>query len=575
MPQHFTPQPSGAPALSGVVRQGNRVIPNRLYVVAPGFNKHQTKAMADKATALSRTLCPKLSGRSAAGIKAYWGDHYFGVHWDRPSLWYQEGGTGPFTMRNLAGKAQPLDELVLTPVGWQKMGSIEPGSQVIGSDGQPVDVVDVFPQGVLDTYRVTFSDGTSTRCSEDHLWTVRRSRSGTGKWEVRTTDYIRGRLQAGWRVPAVSAIHMMEVELPLDPYLVGVFLGDGCLTGSSPAFSAQGNAVPDQVAALLPEGLEMKKALGLNYTWTITAGARGTRSNPLSDALRRVGIKGLYSWEKFIPAAYLAGLPESRTALLQGLMDTDGSCSKDGYLRYHSCSADLAEDVANLVRGLGGHARVTSASSRDGHRPMHTVSFRVPPSVVPFRAALERRLRHVGRDRAQGKGIVSIEREGQSEMQCLLVDAEDSLYVTSGYTLTHNTIPMWVDDWTGELHRANPKAKTRITANGRRQILIFRKAGKIGARKRVAVRDAKGRLVRWRDVPQSYPGAPGRISHREWMPPDKTTGRISRLISRPHVGVRWRNPGLVPREFMQHAIQTVAREYGIMNIQVYATYQRG
>lgn len=140
--------------------------------------------------------------------------------------------------------------------------------------------------------------------------------------------------------------------------------------------------------------------------------------------------------------------------------------------------------------------------------------------------------------------------------------------------LAGKVIPMWVDDWTGEQARANPKAKTRITANGRRQILIFRKAGKIGARKRAAVRDGRGRLLRWRDVPQSYPGAPGRIQHREWKREGGTTGRITRVMTATQVGVRWRHPGLQPREFMQHAIQMTALQNGIANPTVYATYRR-
>lgn len=126
-------------------------------------------------------------------------------------------------------------------------------------------------------------------------------------------------------------------------------------------------------------------------------------------------------------------------------------------------------------------------------------------------------------------------------------------------TLAGKTIPMWVDDPTGQQHAANPKAKTRITASGRKQILIFRRAGKIGARKTVVRRDAQGRL-QVRDVPQSYPGAPGRISHREVTayPPYATTGRIAKLVTRSHVGVRWRHPGIQGRQFMHFALQSVA-----------------
>lgn len=141
--------------------------------------------------------------------------------------------------------------------------------------------------------------------------------------------------------------------------------------------------------------------------------------------------------------------------------------------------------------------------------------------------------------------------------------------------LAGKTIPMWIDDPTGAEQRANPKAKTRVTVNGRRQVLIFRKAAKPGERKRVAVRDRSGRLRYWRDVPKSYPGAPGRISHRGFDEVrSSTTGRIAKLVSRPHVGVRWRHPGIVGREFMQYAIQETARLARLPNLTVYATYRR-
>lgn len=124
--------------------------------------------------------------------------------------------------------------------------------------------------------------------------------------------------------------------------------------------------------------------------------------------------------------------------------------------------------------------------------------------------------------------------------------------------LAGRTIPMWVDDPTGSERRDNPKAKTRVTESGRTQVLIFRRVGKIGATKRV--RTMGGAM---RTVPQSYPGAPGRIATREIAPPyppGRVTGRIA-TGTRPHVGVRWRHPGLHPRSFMQHALLRVAAEY--------------
>lgn len=141
--------------------------------------------------------------------------------------------------------------------------------------------------------------------------------------------------------------------------------------------------------------------------------------------------------------------------------------------------------------------------------------------------------------------------------------------------LAGKMIPMWIDDPTGAEARANPKAKKRRTESGRQQILIFRKAAKPGARKKVAVRDREGRLMRWRDVPAAYPGAPGRIARRSYDErKGQNSGRIARLVPRPHVGVRWRHPGIVNREFMQHGLQQVGDMARLEDLTIYAAYKR-
>jgi hypothetical protein len=542
--------------------------PDRIIMLIPGLNPNRARNISLAAVRIARQTMPKMTGDSARRLQPLYGKGFFGIYFPDSYVFFQDHGVRPFTMTKIAGKAQPLDEFVLTPIGWQKMGYIVPGSMVIGSNGQPTEVLDVFPQGVLDCYRVTFTDGTSVRCSEDHLWTVRRSGGGLGRWETRSTCYLAARPKTRWMIPLVSPVHLEELNLPLDPYAVGVFLGDGCLTGSSPSFSASDSAVPDEMRIVLP-GFEVRKAKGANYTWTVTSGARGTRHNPISEALRRIGIKGLYSYEKFIPAIYMAGAPSMRESLLQGLMDSDGTASLAGHLRYSTCSPMLAENVADLVRGLGGHASVTSSASRNGYRPMYSVAFRLPSGIDPFRANLERRRRYVGKvTKHQGKRVVSIEREGVSEMQCLLVAAEDSLYVTSGYTLTHNTIPMWLDDPSGDLRQKNPKAKTRTTASGKNQVLIFRRAAKIGQRIDKYRTDPKTGIKRLVGTTvASYPGAPGRISARQIG--GSGSGKVGGSIAPGNGGVRWRHPGLSPRLFLNHAMSLAAQQNAILPVRVY------
>jgi hypothetical protein len=118
--------------------------------------------------------------------------------------------------------------------------------------------------------------------------------------------------------------------------------------------------------------------------------------------------------------------------------------------------------------------------------------------------------------------------------------------------LAGKTIPMWIDDPRGTMRRDNPNAKTRRTESGRTQVLIFRRAARAGARKMVR---RNGVLI---SVPASYPGAPGRIAGRYGPEGRRQTGGVRRF----NVGVRWRFPGLAPRNFVHHGIETAAREAG-------------
>jgi hypothetical protein len=112
------------------------------------------------------------------------------------------------------------------------------------------------------------------------------------------------------------------------------------------------------------------------------------------------------------------------------------------------------------------------------------------------------------------------------------------------YSLAGKTIPMWIDDPTGKERQKNPKAKTRVTVSGKTQVLIFRRAARIGQRKTVV---RNGVPV---SVPMSYPGAPGRITLREAPAPDTRPGALGGQIAAGNVGVRWRHPGLPESSFV-------------------------
>jgi hypothetical protein len=125
--------------------------------------------------------------------------------------------------------------------------------------------------------------------------------------------------------------------------------------------------------------------------------------------------------------------------------------------------------------------------------------------------------------------------------------------------LANKVIPMWVDDPTGTEAAKNPKLKTRTTASGKTQVLIFRKAAPIGSRKMVK-RKLAGGIIKEVSVPRSWPGAPGRIATREVLAPLTTAGKQAGQIAKGNVGLRWYYPGTSGRFFLEHAVVTAGAE---------------
>lgn len=135
------------------------------------------------------------------------------------------------------------------------------------------------------------------------------------------------------------------------------------------------------------------------------------------------------------------------------------------------------------------------------------------------------------------------------------------------HELEGKVIPMWIDDPTGKEASNNPKAQRRVTASGKKQVLIFRRAAKRGEQ-RVVRRKIAGQ---WQTkfVNKHWPGAPGRIALREAKKPYTTPGRTAGAVAPQNIGVWWRHPGITPRMFANHAMTTVAQRRGIVPSRIY------
>jgi phosphate starvation-inducible PhoH-like protein len=365
----------------------------------------------------------------------------------------------------MRGRAQPIFTKVLTPTGFCPIGELEVGDLVVGSDGRPTPVIGVYPQGLKEIYRVSTQDGASTLASADHLWAVatRDDRRRGKPLRVLETREMIGRLRAAhyhrYELPLLSSpVEFEPRQVPMDPYALGLLLGDGCLTGSTtPAFATADAELAEMLEAALP-GVRVRPRGGVDYTLNriSSQGDVITLENPVTAAARELGLWGTRSDSKFVPAAYLYNSAEIRMAVLQGLLDADGGpvTQRDRTCRvqYGTASQRLRDDVTFLVRSLGGvvYNRIRPAlgrkpgraRGRDVHHrhDAHILEIRLPEGIAPFR--LPRKLAKY-QDSGGGRPMRYIDRiepAGTEEAVCIQVAAADSLYVTEDFLLTHNTL---------------------------------------------------------------------------------------------------------------------------------------
>lgn len=350
-------------------------------------------------------------------------------------------------------KGQRLTAPILTPTGWTTMGQLKIGTEIIGSNGRSQHVTGIFPLGKREVYRVTLRDGTQIDTTDDHLWKVYTSKSSGGKEsngrfsKVMTTKELMDEKRYLFLPPLSSPVEFDKIFDPkIDPYLLGVLLVDGCLTRGV-RISTADFEILESIVNVIPEKVSLKKIGKTKYDYGLTVSQKGfnpricRNNNPVLDEVRRQGLIGKRSHEKFIPSDYFFMNPKNRLALIQGLMDTDGWVQK-GIAKFSTTSDKLAQDLKYLVDSLGGTTFTTTRKKKRNvnEKTEIIVTVRLPKGMNPFR--LSRKLDKWNSNPKQDtfRKITKIELlPEKDEMQCIKVSNEDSLYVTNDFTLTHNT----------------------------------------------------------------------------------------------------------------------------------------
>ena len=402
-------------------------------------------------------------------------------------------------------KALSLDEDIPTPDGWKKMKDVHPGDYVFSVKGNKTKVLfesEVFNKKM---YRVTFEDGTTVDASADHIWTVQTKdsrrcsryitksrrpnkpnlRKRNGWFELSTEemdgDFKKERkdkkgIEYKYRVPMNGSVEYPEKNLLIPPYVLGVWLGDG--TSSSQSITVSDEDLEETKKNIENRGYRCcvksykDRAKSIDIDPHKRGCSRKEYINSFRENLKKINVLN----NKHIPEDYLYSSVEQRRELLKGLMDTDGTISKNGQCVFVQKNKILTEQFLELVRSLGYKAKIRKCQSNLNGKNFgeaYSVSFfadKDNPCFLMKRKA--KRLKEKLSPRMKAKSIIDIKQIPDAPSKCIMADDESHLYLAGkGFTATHNTSFAAALAWALSLLYRKSGAKTYIASAAMMQSL--------------------------------------------------------------------------------------------------------
>lgn len=374
------------------------------------------------------------------------------------------------------GKPQPLTAKVLTPKGWKNFGDLKVGDIVSDpTNGGSTEVIKIFPQGEIQIYKVTFDDGASCEVGMDHLWLYKpnsliRMRPRTKKssqrefaidklgaeppktrWDslrVGTTNDIIDLMNQGVSCqiplsePILYTVNGRTGSGGVDPYIAGVLLGDGHI--GTLRITACDDDIRDYLVNNGFNALSQMHSDGKPKTYSPI----GRTRELLQKWIINHGLRGKKSFDKFIPKYVFTSPIEYRLAFLQGLMDTDGTADERGRCYFISTSEELTRGVIELVRSLGGKAKIrnrqtqyTSQGIKKNGLPSFQTRIWMRKLSSVFRV---KRKKNRCTDKWNGgdelmRTVTNIEPTDVQEAMCIKVSSPYGLYITNDFIVTHNS----------------------------------------------------------------------------------------------------------------------------------------
>lgn len=370
-----------------------------------------------------------------------------------------------YTYSAPSGMGKALPNNILIPMfdgSWKQVKDVCPGDYLIDRHGNATRVLQIFPQGLKDVYKITFKDGRVAYCNDEHLWTYHNVCARDYlELETKTLREIinivkdKGyRSDGAWRfsVPFNQPVNYPSQSLAFDPYLLGLLLGDGCFreqpNNRNLKFS---DSTGELVQNFQQLGWTIHRNSLSNYTYTFKdIGGKNIHIREFCEQYQLQSLYNKLTEDKIIPQEYLIGSVDQRLSLLQGLLDTGGIVDLKGCINFNTINITLAKQVQQLCWSLGLICVISTDKRHDKYTTGVCYNLHItgtPEIKIQFfrysykKQRLEQWMQNSKcKEKNIYNPIIDISATNtQEEMTCFLVDNAEHLFLMNDFIVTHNT----------------------------------------------------------------------------------------------------------------------------------------
>jgi len=374
------------------------------------------------------------------------------------------------------GKMLKINELVRIKGGWKPIIELNIGEEVYGSDGKLCKVINKSIPELAEFYRITLRDGRTIEACKDHQWKIFDKNKNKKKdkkeihYNITTTKDIYDKYfydrKNSYRKSEQDPLYVKEylkaipTMLPIDenkidedkylpPYLIGLLLGDGCLTANNIMLESMDESILDYASNICDKYGWKYSIINHKNKKSKTFKFSLNNNNSINSYLDKLGLLKTNSKTKFIPDVYKYASLEDKMELIRGLMDTDGFADAS-HIEYTTVSNELSKDFIEVLRSCGINCKhstkETFYTDNKGEKIECSLANRINIYTNKKIFNLERKQKFVdsrkGNRAAQKYNktfIVNVEKIEDQLGVCIEVDSYDNTYVTKDYIVTHNS----------------------------------------------------------------------------------------------------------------------------------------